>query len=160
MTAADDDDIWESLWHGCAWAAFLDEAAATRRPPDPEATKRRAYRYYEEALAEKNASQSQPAPQLRLPGGGQHGDAGDDGDRAVKGAIPRFGHILEPGDLLLPEGADDIEQAPALDPHFPGEPPAKSKPNDVVRLDPRRIADVLQVGVVEDEVVAVAENQE
>ncbi len=161
MTAgAEDDDIWGSLWHGCAWAAFLDEAAARRGPPEPEATKRRAYRYYEEALAEKNAAKRPSAPRLGTLGGGQHGDAGNDGDRAVEGAIPPRGRLLEPGHLLPPEGADDIEQAPALDPHLPGEPPAKPKPDDVVRLDPGRIADVLQVGVVEDEVVAVAENQE
>ena len=59
---AEDDDIWDSLWHGCARAAFLDEACRARGPPDPEATKRRAYRYYEEALAEKNRRASSPAP--------------------------------------------------------------------------------------------------
>jgi hypothetical protein len=53
--AAEDDDIWDSLFHGCAWAAFLDEAAARRGPPDPEATKRRAYRYYEETLAKRTS---------------------------------------------------------------------------------------------------------
>jgi hypothetical protein len=63
MTATpEDDDIWDSLFHGCAFAAWLDEAAARRGPPDPEATKRRAYRYYEEALAEKNRRASSPAP--------------------------------------------------------------------------------------------------
>jgi hypothetical protein len=158
--AAEDDDIWDSLFHGCAFAAWLDEAAARRGPPDPEATKRRAYRYYEEALAEKNAGQPPSASRLGIPGGGQHGDAGNDGDRAVEGAIPLIGRLLEPGDLLLPQIAHDIEQAPALDPHLAGELPAKPEPNDVVRLDAGKIADVLQVGVVEDEVVAVAENQE
>ena len=60
MTEA--DDIWDSLWHGCVWAAFLDEAAERRGPPDSEATKRRAYQYYEDALAEKNRRASSPAP--------------------------------------------------------------------------------------------------
>jgi hypothetical protein len=60
--AAEDDDILDSLFHGCAWAAFLDEAAARRGPPDSGATKRRAYRYYEDALAEKNRRASSPAP--------------------------------------------------------------------------------------------------
>ncbi len=109
--AAEDDDIWESLWHGCAWAAFLDEAAERRGPPDPEATKRRAYRYYEEALAEKNARQPPSAPRLESPGGGQHDDVGDDGDRAAEGTISPLGPLLEPGELLPPEGADGIEQA-------------------------------------------------
>ena len=50
-----DDSILDSLFHGCAWAAFLEQAAIQQGPPDPEATRLRAYRYYEEALAEKNA---------------------------------------------------------------------------------------------------------
>ena len=58
----EEEDLWDSLFHGCAWAAFLDEAVERRGPPDPEATKRRAYRYYEEALAEKNRRASSPAP--------------------------------------------------------------------------------------------------
>jgi hypothetical protein len=49
------DDILDSLFHGCAWAAYLEIYAATKQfPPDSEATRRLAYRYYEEALAEKN----------------------------------------------------------------------------------------------------------
>lgn len=51
-----DDGILDSVFHGCAWAAYLDEVAASGvSPPDVEATRLRAYRYYEEALAEKNA---------------------------------------------------------------------------------------------------------
>lgn len=53
MTA--DDDFWDSLFHGCAWAAYLEIYAATRQfPPDSEATRRLAYQYYEQELAEKN----------------------------------------------------------------------------------------------------------
>ncbi len=48
------DDILDDLFHGCAFAAFVDQAAAQGGPPDPELTRQRAYRYYEEALAEKN----------------------------------------------------------------------------------------------------------
>ncbi len=55
MTMPDDDDILGELFHGCALAAFVDQAIEEGRPPDSEATRRRAYRYYEEALAEKNA---------------------------------------------------------------------------------------------------------
>lgn len=51
---ADHDEILDSVWHACAWAAYLDQAREQQGPPDSEATKRRAYRYYEEALAEQN----------------------------------------------------------------------------------------------------------
>ena len=47
------DDILDNLFHGCAWAAFIDQAVEEGGPPDMEATRRRAYRYYEEELAKK-----------------------------------------------------------------------------------------------------------
>ncbi len=59
MTAAH-DDILDHLFHRCALAAYLDQAAEQRGWPDSEATKQRAYRYYEEALAEKNARKGTP----------------------------------------------------------------------------------------------------
>ena len=49
------DDILDDRFHGCALAAFLELAVASGQIPDQEATRRLAYRYYEEALAEKNA---------------------------------------------------------------------------------------------------------
>lgn len=61
-TAAEDDDILDSLFHACAFAAWLDEAAARRGPPDQEATRKRCYDYYERALAEKNRRASSPSP--------------------------------------------------------------------------------------------------
>jgi hypothetical protein len=64
----DHDDILDDLFHGCAWAAYLDQAAEQRGWPDSEATKLRAYRYYEAALAEKNA------------GKGSRHQAGDSGE--------------------------------------------------------------------------------
>lgn len=55
MTDALDDDILDDLFHGCALAAYLDEAAQGNIwPPDREATRQRAFRYYEQALAEKD----------------------------------------------------------------------------------------------------------
>jgi hypothetical protein len=48
------DDILDDLFHGCALAAYLDQAAADGGRPDSEATRRRAYRYYEEELARTN----------------------------------------------------------------------------------------------------------
>ena len=47
------DDILDDLFHGCAFAAFVEQATAGQGPPCPEMTRRRAYQLYEEALAEK-----------------------------------------------------------------------------------------------------------
>lgn len=45
------DDILDSLFHGCALAAYFDLLVATGAPPESEATRRLAYRYYEAELA-------------------------------------------------------------------------------------------------------------
>lgn len=61
------DDILDSVFHGCALRAYLETYALTKRfPPDSEATRRRAYQLYEEALAEKNHRQ-QPVDGRRSP---------------------------------------------------------------------------------------------
>jgi hypothetical protein len=52
------DDLLDDMFHGCAWSAFLELAASSGRIPDAEATRRLAYRYYEEALADKNCASS------------------------------------------------------------------------------------------------------
>lgn len=53
MTQAS-DDILDNLFHGCALRAYVEVwQEAGRFPPDPEITRRRAYSYYEQALAEK-----------------------------------------------------------------------------------------------------------
>jgi len=52
--AATDDDILDSVFHGCAFAAFIDQAREEGGPPDMEATRRRAFAYYEQELALKN----------------------------------------------------------------------------------------------------------
>ena len=49
-----DLDILDDLFHGCAFAAFIDQAIEERGPPDMEATRRRAFAYYEQELAVKN----------------------------------------------------------------------------------------------------------
>jgi hypothetical protein len=55
LMTAEHDEILDGLFHACAWRAYLEQAADERKfPPDSEATRRRAYRYYEDALAEKN----------------------------------------------------------------------------------------------------------
>ena len=50
----DDEDILDSVFHGCALAAYLDQAVVEQSWPSSEATRVRAYRYYEAALAAKN----------------------------------------------------------------------------------------------------------
>ncbi len=50
-----DPDIFDDLFHGCAWAAYMDQAREQNGWPDSEATRRRAFRYYEEELKAKNA---------------------------------------------------------------------------------------------------------
>jgi hypothetical protein len=58
----DPDEILDGLFHGCALAAFLEQAQAERGWPNPEATRQRAYELYEEALAEKNGRPKAIAP--------------------------------------------------------------------------------------------------
>jgi len=50
----DNDNILDDLFHACALAAYLDEARITQEWPECEATRRRAFRYYEQALRDKN----------------------------------------------------------------------------------------------------------
>lgn len=47
------DDILDDLFHGCALAAYVELARACGGIPDSEATRRLAYRYYEEALVQR-----------------------------------------------------------------------------------------------------------
>lgn len=48
------DELLDDVFHGAAFAAYVELAVACGGIPDVEATRRLAYRYYEEALAEKN----------------------------------------------------------------------------------------------------------
>lgn len=48
------NDLWDDPFHGCAFAAYVELAIASGGPPDSGATRRLAYRYYEEALARKH----------------------------------------------------------------------------------------------------------
>lgn len=48
------DNILDDPFHGAAFAAYLDEAALSQGQPCPERTRLRAYRYFEEVLAENN----------------------------------------------------------------------------------------------------------
>jgi hypothetical protein len=49
----DFDAFMDDMFHGCAFAAFVEEAVKASGLPCPEATRQRAYRYYEEQLAAK-----------------------------------------------------------------------------------------------------------
>ena len=62
-----DSDLFHDLFHGCALQAYLDEALAVGGPPECEATRRRAYRYYEEALAERNENKHEKPRILDTP---------------------------------------------------------------------------------------------
>lgn len=62
-----DNDILDDLFHGCAFTAFLEQASIEGGWPDPEATRVRAYRLYEQALAVRNGHGSKrPSPQRRV----------------------------------------------------------------------------------------------
>jgi hypothetical protein len=45
------DDLLDDLFLGCALTAYLEQAQIQQGWPDSEATRRRAYRLYEDALA-------------------------------------------------------------------------------------------------------------
>ncbi len=69
VPVADDslDVFLDDLFLGCAFAAYVEQARYERQsPPDSEATRERAYGYYEEALAARNA---QKPPAITLPPG-------------------------------------------------------------------------------------------
>lgn len=48
------DDFLDSLFFGCAFKAFVEEAQQSSGPPCPDRTRARAYSLYEVSLAEKN----------------------------------------------------------------------------------------------------------
>ncbi len=49
-------DMLDDLFHGCAFAAYVELAVACGGVPDEIATRRRAYQLYEETVAERNRS--------------------------------------------------------------------------------------------------------
>ena len=59
------DDILGELFHGCAFAAFVEQARLQQDWPDVEATRVKAFRYYDEALAEKNSRKTAAAISCR-----------------------------------------------------------------------------------------------
>ena len=67
MTAG--DNILDDLFHGIAFGAFIEQAIIEQSPPDPEATRQRAFRYYEQAIVEKRrrAAHATTASDATLP---------------------------------------------------------------------------------------------
>lgn len=60
--ASDLDPILDDLFHGCAFAAFVEQAMAEGGWPGPDATRNRAYRHYEQALADRGLVRSSGLP--------------------------------------------------------------------------------------------------
>jgi hypothetical protein len=64
------DEMLDDLFHGCAFAAFVELAIERKGLPDGEATRERAFGYYEEELARKNrlrdGQSSRPGERSRL----------------------------------------------------------------------------------------------
>lgn len=56
MTDGLDDAIFDDLFHGCAWLAFITLLHEQGAAPDSETTRRRAYALYEEELRRVNAN--------------------------------------------------------------------------------------------------------
>jgi hypothetical protein len=52
-----DPDLLDDLFLGCAFAAYVQQAQIQQGWPDSEATRRRAYQLYEEALAVNNSGE-------------------------------------------------------------------------------------------------------
>jgi hypothetical protein len=49
-------DLLDDLFHSCALQAFLEQAAVQQSIPDCEATRRRAFELYEQALRSRHQS--------------------------------------------------------------------------------------------------------
>jgi len=49
-----DGEIIDDLFHGCAFAAFVELAVACKGVPEVEATRRRAYDLYQQGLDQKS----------------------------------------------------------------------------------------------------------
>ena len=47
------NDFWDDLFLDCAFAAYVELAAECRGVPDAELARRRAFAYFEDALAAK-----------------------------------------------------------------------------------------------------------
>lgn len=50
------DDVLDDLFHGCALAAFVEQAQQVEGWPDPEQVRRQAFDLYERGLSARNAA--------------------------------------------------------------------------------------------------------
>lgn len=62
----DNDEFLDDLFLGCAFAAYVDQAVDEKGPPDSEATRKRAYAYYEQQLAEQSQPPHEPRTDSRF----------------------------------------------------------------------------------------------
>lgn len=84
------DDILDQLFHFCALKAYIEIYTLTKQfPPDSQTTRRLAYRYYEQELAEKNR-RKQPVDSSRSP----RREAGQDCEAPEGGGDPRVSQSL------------------------------------------------------------------
>jgi hypothetical protein len=60
-----DDEVWDDHFHGCALAAFIDQAIESGGPPDIELTRRHAFVYYEKELV-RESQQGRSSPSVAL----------------------------------------------------------------------------------------------
>ena len=76
MTSETDDDILDDLFHGCAFAAYVELAFERQGPPDTEATRKRAYAYFEAELSRRQTSAGPARVPRRVfhPAGGEGDD--------------------------------------------------------------------------------------
>ncbi len=89
-----DDDILDDLFHGCAFAAYVELAIQCGGVPDREATRRLAFRYYEEELAIQNSRERSIASVTPPPGE----DRTDHDDTPHEPADEKIRKQLEPSE--------------------------------------------------------------
>jgi len=64
---AETNDIWDDLFLGCAFAAYVDQSIEEGGTPSRERTRIRAYRYYEDELAIRNGRKQALPTALNTP---------------------------------------------------------------------------------------------
>jgi len=63
-----DDPLFDDLFHGCAFAAYIELAIQCGGVPDQHTTRQLAYRYYEAELARRHSCDSSIGSATPSPG--------------------------------------------------------------------------------------------
>ncbi|WP_437191124.1 hypothetical protein [Planctomicrobium sp. SH527] len=63
-----DDPIFDDLFHGCAFAAYVELTIQCGGVPDQDTTRQLAYRYYEAELARQHSCDSSIGSAMPSPG--------------------------------------------------------------------------------------------